>query len=43
MALFNINESKSLSYSKDNNISYFLEADRFEIQYEIYICKKLLS
>lgn len=37
MALFNINESKSLLYSKDNNISYFLEADRFEIQYEIYM------
>lgn len=37
MALFNINESKSLSYSKDNNISYFLEADKFEIQYEIYM------
>ena len=36
MALFNINESKSLAYSK-NNISYFLEADRFEIQYEIYM------
>lgn len=36
MALFNINESKSLAYSKDN-ISYFLEADRFEIQYEIYM------
>ena len=37
MVLFNINESKSLLYSKDNNISYFLEADRFEIQYEIYM------
>ena len=37
MALFIINESKSLSYSKDNNISYFSEADRFEIQYEIYM------
>lgn len=36
MGLFNINESKSLIYSKDN-ISYFLEADRFEIQYEIYM------
>ena len=42
MGLSNINESKSLSYSKDNNISYFSEADRFEIQYEC-ICKKLLS
>ena len=37
MGLFNINESKSLSYSKDNNISYFSEADRFEIQYEMYM------
>ena len=27
MALFIINESKSLSYSKDNNISYFSEAN----------------
>lgn len=36
MALFNINESKSLAYFK-NNISYFSEADRFEIQYEIYM------
>lgn len=37
MGLFNINESKSLIYSKDNSISYFSEADRFEIQYEIYM------
>lgn len=37
MGLFNINESKSLIYSKDNSISYFSEADRFEIQYEMYM------
>lgn len=37
MGLFNINESKSLIYSNDNSISYFSEADRFEIQYEMYM------
>lgn len=37
MGLFNINESKSLIYSKDNNISYFSEANIHEIRYEIYM------
>lgn len=37
MGLFNINESKSLIYSKDNSISYFSEANIHEIRYEIYM------
>lgn len=37
MGLFNINESKSLIYSKDNSISYFSEANIHEIKYEIYM------
>lgn len=37
MGLFNINESKSLIYSRDNTISYFSEANIHEIRYEIYM------
>ena len=37
MGLFNINESKSLIYFKDNSISYFSEANIHEIKYEIYM------